>query len=465
MARGLSQHTVLRAGYGAIIAVLVLSAVEAYQIQAGVSQQQLQIYRRYVDQEETLATLRRNLWLAGNFVRDFFIQTTPEQAQVLHQQLESLKKEDAAALGHLERRSGHTDVVSKLERSLGEFWAVVDPVFRTLLYASRTQQFDFLQREIVPRRGQLYNAFMDLTAADRQKLEESEGQFAETRRRAGGRLLLLLAISVLMGFLVARLSLRHGENLERQTERHLAEVEQARRELKQLSARLLEIEEEGRRRLARELHDEIGQTLALLEIEISHAQALPSAQAGVVRERLQRARELAQKTVQTVRNISLLLRPALLDDLGLVPALQFQLEEFLRRSGIACEFVEEGVEDHLPDFVKTCVYRVVQEALHNCEKHSAASKVRVVVRQVPECLTAEVEDNGCGFQLSDQGTASLNTGSSAGLGLLGIRERSAIAGGSLVINTALGHGTRVALRIPLPQTQPANTGVHDEVTA
>src|SRR5206468_595560 len=145
-----------------------------------------------------------------------------------------------------------------------------------------------------------------------------------------------------------------------QAERHFAEVEQARRELQQLSARLLEIEEEGKRRLSRELHDEIGQTLALLQIEISQLQSLLATQPETIRERLKRARELAGRTVQTIRNMSGLLRPALLDDLGLVPALQFQLEDFLRRSGIGCKFVEENVAEQLPDAVKTCVYRVVQ---------------------------------------------------------------------------------------------------------
>jgi signal transduction histidine kinase len=161
------------------------------------------------------------------------------------------------------------------------------------------------------------------------------------------------------------------------------------------------------------------------------------------------ARELAERTVQSIRSISGLLRPALLDDLGLVPALQFQLEEFLRRSGIACEFTEDGVEEHLPDPVKTCVYRVVQEALHNCEKHSGASKVRVTVRQLDECLLAKVEDDGRGFTSAVQ--------RSTGLGLLGMRERSANVGGSLTIDSALGQGTRISLRIPLVRSK---TEVH-----
>jgi len=126
---------------------------------------------------------------------------------------------------------------------------------------------------------------------------------------------------------------------------------------------------------------------------------------------------------------------------GLVPALQYQLEEFLRRSGITCEFTEDGVQDQLPDAVKTCVYRVVQEALHNCEKHSGARKVRVTVRQLNDALLAEVEDDGCGF--------ASGAHRSTGLGLLGMRERSANAGGSLNIDSAPGQGTRIALRIPL----------------
>jgi len=438
--RALSKRAVLRAGYGAVIALLVLSAVEAYRIQMSVSEQHVEIYRHYVEQDAALATLRRNLWLAGTDVRDFFIQTTPQQAEILHQQLESCKAEDRAALGRLAQTGVRPEVTFKLRQSLDEFWAVVDPIPRTMLELPNDRQFEFLQREIVPRRGELYAALIQLGAADQQRLQENEREFAAARRLAARRLVIMLAVGVLLGFVVARFSLRHAENLERQAERHLAEVEEARRELQQLSARLLEIEEEGRRHLSRELHDEIGQTLALLQIEISHVQALLPAQPEAARDRLRRARDLAARTVQTVRNISVLLRPTLLDDLGLAPALHFQLEDFLRRSGIACDFVEEGVSDRLPDAVKTCVYRVVQEALHNCEKHSGASSVRVAVRQLPDCLLAEIEDNGRGFVSGQR---------RKGLGLLGIRERAAAAGGTLIIDSAPGRGTRIALRIPL----------------
>ena len=349
MAAGWSKRAVLRAGYGGVIAVLVLSTVEAYRIQVGVSRQHLEIYRRFVEQEDALSTLRRNLWLAGNYVRDFFIQNTPEQGATLVSQLRSLEQEDELAFQVLDRAPGHQPQVPALRKSLAEFWTIGIRLPETMLHASRDQELAFLQREVVPRRGELYNALREVTAADQQMLENSEGEFAGTRRRAAEGLLLMLGLGVLLSVLVTRFSLRHADNLEREADRHFAAVEQAKQELQQLSARLLEIEEEGRRRLSRELHDEIGQTLALLQIEISHAQALLTSPPAELCDRLARSRELAERTVQSIRNISGVLRPALLDDLGLVPALQFQLEDFLRRSSIACEFTEDGVEDLLPD--------------------------------------------------------------------------------------------------------------------
>jgi signal transduction histidine kinase len=447
---GLSKSTVLRAGYCAVVIVLGLSAVEAYHIQISVSEQHLDIYRRYAAEQADLSTLRRNLWLAGNGIRDFFIHSTPAQADVLRAQLANLRSEDDQALARV-------DAPPELRGKLDELWALAEPVPVTMLHSTNAQQFDFVQRIIAPKREELYTQLMNLAATGQMRLQQRETEFAETRKRAAGRLSSMLALGVMLSFAVALFSIRHAENLGREAERQYAEVEQTKGELQQLSARLLEVEEDGRRKLSRELHDEIGQTLALLQIEISHAAATPAPS----RERLERARALAERSVQSIRNISVLLRPALLDDLGLAPALQFLLEDFLRRSGIACEFKEENVEDLLPDSVKTCVYRVVQEALHNCEKHSGASKVCVSVRQFSGVLVAEVEDDGRGFRAGRERVSPRD----AGLGLLGMRERASIAGGSLTVDSAPGAGARIALRIPLEAANAANRVVAKEVIA
>jgi signal transduction histidine kinase len=197
------------------------------------------------------------------------------------------------------------------------------------------------------------------------------------------------------------------------------------------------------------LHDEIGQTLTALRIEIS--QALRQAERPQARESLVRARALTERSVETVRNICLLLRPALLDELGLVPAVQWQLQDFSRRSGIACEFAESGGDQHLSDAVKTCVYRIVQEALNNCEKHARGTRIQVSIRAGPDMLIVEVADDGQGFTWNDKGMPG------GGLGILGMRERAMMVGGKLTIESSPGHGTRVIASIPLPGVPAARS--------
>jgi signal transduction histidine kinase len=155
-----------------------------------------------------------------------------------------------------------------------------------------------------------------------------------------------------------------------------------------------------------------------------------------------------------VRNISLLLRPSLLDDLGLGPALQWHTEEFTRRTGVPCELVENIDEDVLPDSVRTCVYRVVQEALRNCEKHSGATSVRVTVWTRSDNLEVIVEDNGRGF---NEGA----TRRPANLGVLGMKERASALNGTLETTNRPGGGAVVRLSLPFSAPViPKKTGVH-----
>jgi signal transduction histidine kinase len=252
----------------------------------------------------------------------------------------------------------------------------------------------------------------------------------------------LLATCVVGGVAVAWFSLQYSDNLEAQAAARFDEVLAAKVELERLSNRLMEIQEEERTRLSRELHDEIVQNVAVLKIEIT--QALAFIESPRAREPLTRARDLADRTVGAVRNISLLLRPSLLDDLGLGPALQWQMDDFRRRTGVRCDYVEENLGPTLPDAVNTCVYRVTQEALRNCEKHSGARNVRVRVRQDSGLLTVEVKDDGCGF---DPGRRDLTS-----LGVLGMRERAVTLGGDLQIQSKIGEGTSVRLTIPAIDT-------------
>src|SRR5262249_2268092 len=118
-----SKRTALRAGYGAVIGVLIITAAEAYRIQSAVSKQHLEIYRHFVEQEEALSDLRRNLWLASIYVRDFFIDSTPDRGQELLAQLKGLKAENQVALAVLDKAPNHRRVIPQVRKSLGEFWS------------------------------------------------------------------------------------------------------------------------------------------------------------------------------------------------------------------------------------------------------------------------------------------------------------------------------------------------------
>ena len=162
---------------------------------------------------------------------------------------------------------------------------------------------------------------------------------------------------------------------------------------------------------------------------------------------LQKLRGLAQTSLHVVRDMSLLLRPSMLDDLGLVPALQWQAREVSRRTGLDVSVVEENVSDNLSDEYKTCIYRVVQEALNNASKHSQAKNVAVVVKQEPRRVLLTIQDNGVGFDARRV----------RGLGLLGVAERVNRLRGRLQVDSRPGSGTVLRVTLPL-DAQPALSG-------
>jgi PAS domain S-box-containing protein len=217
-------------------------------------------------------------------------------------------------------------------------------------------------------------------------------------------------------------------------------LRQSQRELRELSARVLEAREEEKAHIARELHDELGQLLTALKMDL-----------GWLRERLpdaelaQRAAEmgaLLDRTVSATRRIMADLRPMMLDDLGLGDAAAWLVDDFAKRSGIACRIeLAEDLEE-VSKAVATAVYRAIQESLTNIARHAAAKNAWVNVAMDEGALQVEVEDDGCGIAAADLAKAR-------SLGLRGMRERISFLGGSLEIGRAPRGGTRVRLRVPL----------------
>ena len=213
----------------------------------------------------------------------------------------------------------------------------------------------------------------------------------------------------------------------------------AREELHRLSARLVSAQEEERRKLSRELHDEIGQSMSALLVELGNFGSVLPPENAALQERLQAVKRLAENNVVVLRNLSLLLRPSMLDDLGLVPALKWQAREVARRTGIKVKVDAEDVPDHLPDEYRTCIYRVVQEALHNATRHSKATHIRVTVTHGESGVTVRIQDDGVGFHAPQE----------KGMGILGMEERVRHLGGSFHIDSEAGHGAAISIQLPL----------------
>jgi len=231
------------------------------------------------------------------------------------------------------------------------------------------------------------------------------------------------------------------------TERKQSEETLVRSEsqLRLLSQRILEVQEEERARIARELHDQLGQELVALKIEaVVLMEEL--AKSPRLRERARGVLDLIDRLDMTAHRIAVSIRPEILDKLGLVKAIQWYAEDFERRSGISCPVEAPNDEVVLPKAVSTCAYRILQEALVNVWKHSRASQAKIKVTSGHGMVNICVSDNGVGMDLR-----RLSEGTS--LGLLGMRERASLVGGKITIRRNPGGGLRVGAHLPLSVAQ------------
>ncbi len=217
--------------------------------------------------------------------------------------------------------------------------------------------------------------------------------------------------------------------------------------LRELTRRLVAAQEEERKRIAQELHDELGQALTAISLDLASIEkALPSETPPEIKERLIDARSLADEVDEQISELALDLRPSLLDDLGLLPTLQWYLNRYSQRTGIEVATDFRGLESRLPDEVETTLYRVIQEALTNIARHAQAGAVRLRLERSAAAVTASIQDDGRGFDVEDAQGPSASPG---GVGLLGIQDRVSTLGGRVDIHSRPGQGARIQIEIPL----------------
>jgi len=410
-----------------------------------VQRQAAAVASRYTRAQELLSTVRAQVLISSVRVRDALLNPDPASLTGYREQLESIQRVVNSALDAyepvLETAPGQ-DQVRDLRAAVNQFHRTSMAVLAESAAPSNSTVRDLLNRRIIPRREAAVKISEDVQSLNRLAFVRQQADIAEIHRvaetQSWRRLGLALATSLGVLLIAATYSGRLEGRLRQQMERD----SRISRELHEATIKLIGAQEDERRVIARELHDEVGQVLSALQVELSLAQRKLSA-AGVATEPLVEAQGLAAGALSTVRDLSQLLRPAALDDLGLPAAIDASLRGLARRHEIKVELSQTGMADRLAPETEIAAYRIVQEALTNVARHAAAAHCRVRLMRLPDALRVEVEDDGSGF---DPSAAPVATG---GVGLIGMRERATMLGGSLRIWSAPGAGTRLFVELPV----------------
>jgi len=239
-------------------------------------------------------------------------------------------------------------------------------------------------------------------------------------------------------------------NSEKTTIQLLQKSRRMQEELRDLSRRLLSAQEKERQKISRELHDVISQTLTGINVRLATLKIQSRTNTKDLQNKITATQRLVEKSVDIVHRFARDLRPTVLDDLGLIPALQSYLKDFMEQTGIHVSLTIFAGVEKLSSDVRTVLYRIAQEALTNVHRHAHASHARVAIRQGETAVSVEIIDNGQGFQVEE---AALAKGRKR-LGLLGMRERAEMIGGTFAITSSPGQETTVRVEIPQHKAAP-----------
>ncbi|MEO8051219.1 MAG: ATP-binding protein [Acidobacteriota bacterium] len=448
-----TSRFVLVAGFGGLLVVIALGGFDASRVLRQIRNEDDQIRKQFLFRNHLLNDIRSELYLSGTYVRDYLLDPEPERAATYRTSLEEVRRQMESALLSYGRQeeSGDTGHYTALKLELAGYWEVIRPILDWDANQRRQRGYIFLRDDVFPRRAAMLAIAGQIADINEQQLNGGNERVVNLLVTFQKRLAVILFATLTLGLGMAAFSTRKILQLEANAQARFQEVSEARNQLTNLSARLVQAQETERRVLARELHDEVGQSLSAALVELRNLSiGLAAASVEQSRSQVEIVKGLLESTVKVVRNMSLLLRPSMLDDLGLVPALRWQAREASKRTAMDVNVTTELVSDDFPDEHKTCIYRVVQEALHNCSRHSQAATVRIRVVQRDGLLSLSIQDDGCGFDVKH----------SKGLGLLGIEERVAQLGGTCTIHSASGSGTTLSVALPIHSTDEIE-GTHE----
>jgi len=369
---------------------------------------------RFLERTRAIEEVRSGIFLSSILARDYAADPDAPDAAALLDRLSQLQQVSTKWLESAD---------SNLRGEVAAYWKVLDLMLE-MSHRRRTAALDaYFRAQLAQRRETMLPIAGKLNAAVETEVKNRETDLARLYSRFRWTMAGEIILVVVLGSIISVTTTRRVVKLEA--------------EARALSAQLVGAQETERRTIARELHDEVGQGLSALLLDVGAAAS--STAPGPLHSRLDAIATSGEHIVEEVRRIALSLRPSMLDDLGLVSALEWQAREVQRRSGLNVELSAHDGDAQLPESHSTCIYRVAQEALQNCVRHAAASEVRVALSRRNGTILLKVEDNGKGFL----------TARSRGLGLIGMEERISQLGGRLRVLSTPGRGTTISAELPL----------------
>ena len=410
------------------------------------------INTRYVKAQETLSNIRAQVLMASVAFRDALLDPDPANMRSYRSQLERTY----TTLDELLRAYTPVSASPEERAQFARLASEVDAYRRSMrdvLASDRNQWMvearNVLSRRVTPRRAVVIAVAEGVQSLNRAGYVEQQSEIGGVYQSVQRDLWQVLGLALSIGVAIAILAVVYAGRLERRLRQQMARDVELAHDLQELSAQLVSAQEQERRHIARELHDEIGQALTAIKVELAYAERSIEGTQGPTTV-LQAARTITDGALHQVRDLSYLLHPPALDEFGLVSAVDAHVKSFGRRHEIAAELSHAGMDSRLARETEAAAYRIIQEALNNVAKHAKATQCKVHLARQLEVLRIVVEDNGIGFDPSAPRSEDRR-----GLGLIGIRERASHLDGSVVIQSAPDRGTRIVVELPVRRATDA----------
>jgi signal transduction histidine kinase len=392
--------------------------------------------------QTVLTTLSQNVFTVSITVREFLLDNSPQAGRVYGSRLRTTREQLQASIDRLRQLlpSDEVAVLQQLQHEVDAYLELVLTVTDWNPDQRAARGAYFLREDQRPRRETILAAADRLADLNSSVYDDQQRRTIDSENRFRRDLQQSVLFALLAGIAVTLAGILRMRWLERRAREQHQRAEQTSEELRHLSMRLRQVQEDERRTISRELHDEVGQKLTAMRMELGGLERLRTGAAADFSAALSEVKELAEQSLRMIRDIAAGLRPSVLDDFGLGAALQKQAREFSKRTGTIVSVDAEGTFARLGDRERTSVYRIVQEALTNCAKHAHAHRIAITLVDRSSEAELTVTDDGEGF---DHAIAV-----HSGLGLIGIEERVRELSGTVNVRSARGKGTTISVTIP-----------------